>query len=499
MEPESKCPQCGREIGSGELGGLCPECMMRVGVGSCTGLAGESSAPPAVEELGPLFPELEILELLGRGGMGAVYKARQKDLDRLVALKVLPARGSTDPEFSERFTREAQALARLNHPNIVAIYDFGRRDKFHFFIMEYVDGVNLRQVERTGGLWPQQALAIVPQICEALQYAHDKGIVHRDIKPENILLDREGKVKIADFGLAKLMGRCQDFTLTQPGHTMGTPHYMAPEQVEHPSDVDHRADIYSLGVVFYEMLTGELPLGRFAPPSDKVWIDVRLDEVVLRTLEKEPLLRYQRASDVRTEVEKITMNEAPQPTGSGVPSACGFAELLDEQRRRTRTFSLIACAFGGPIGLLLGLPFVWGLSVLGIVTIVLEATNQWPFPGIFSTEKTREPRIPDTLWIAFAAGGIVIVGKLLAASAAGRASVSLVIGALLTYVLLVGLGTRSKIAYVATIVCSLSGPIATWDRDVGLALILLGLNALILIPVLICTKWFFSTPAKSRT
>jgi serine/threonine protein kinase len=133
-----------------------------------------------------------------------------------------------------------------------------------------------------------------------------RGIVHRDIKPENILIDKEGRVKIADFGIAKITGReARDFTLTGEGEVMGTPAYMAPEQVEHPSEVDHRADIYSLGVVFYQMLTGELPLGRFAPPSRKVRIDVRLDEVVLRTLEKEPGLRYQQAGEVKTRVETI--------------------------------------------------------------------------------------------------------------------------------------------------------------------------------------------------
>jgi serine/threonine protein kinase len=137
---------------------------------------------------------------------------------------------------------------------------------------------------------------IVPQICEALQFAHDEGIVHRDIKPENILLDKKGRVKIADFGIAKILGREQDVAITETGGAIGTPHYMAPEQMEKPTTVDHRADIFSLGVVFYEMLTGELPLGKFAPPSCKVEVDVRLDDVVLRALEKDPERRYQHAS-----------------------------------------------------------------------------------------------------------------------------------------------------------------------------------------------------------
>jgi Protein kinase domain len=159
---------------------------------------------------------------------------------------------------------------------------------------------------RTGHILPREALQIVPQICDALQFAHDEGIVHRDIKPENILLDKRGRVKMADFGIAKLLGGKEgDLTLTGPWQVMGTAHYMAPEQMAKPQEVDHRADIYSLGVVFYELLTGQLPIGRFAPPSKKVEIDVRLDQIVLRALESEPERRYQHVSDVKTEVEGI--------------------------------------------------------------------------------------------------------------------------------------------------------------------------------------------------
>jgi serine/threonine protein kinase len=264
------------------------------------------SIPPSLEELAQQFPQLEILELLGQGGMGIVYKARQPRLDRLVALKVLPPEAGRDPAFAERFAREARALAKLSHPGIVTVYDFGESDGRFYLLMEFVDGVNLRHLLREGRLKPEEALQIVPQLCEALQYAHEQGVVHRDIKPENILLDKKGHVKIADFGLAKLLGpKAADSALTGSQQVMGTPHYMAPEQLERPLAVDHRADIYSLGVVFYELLTGELPLGRFAPPSHKVQVDVRLDEVVLRALAKEPERRYQHVSDVQEEVETI--------------------------------------------------------------------------------------------------------------------------------------------------------------------------------------------------
>jgi serine/threonine protein kinase len=337
------CPQCGKEMAADAPQGLCPNCLMKVAVGSEAGNPAAASverkpAPPT-QEIARYFPQFEILTLLGQGGMGAVYKARQPALDRFVALKILSARAAADAGFAERFNREARALAKLNHPNIVAVYEFGRVGQasrlsqapaaaasepapqggqaeksetgatpvlLHYLVMEYVDGLNLRQLQQTGKLPPREALEIIPQICEALQFAHDEGVVHRDIKPENVMLDKKGRVKIADFGLARILGHePESFRLTGTKDYMGTPHYMAPEQIERPQAVDHRADIYSLGVVFYEMLTGELPLGKFAPPSKKVQVDVRLDEVVLHTLEKEPERRYQHASEVKTDVESI--------------------------------------------------------------------------------------------------------------------------------------------------------------------------------------------------
>src|SRR5579862_5505459 len=304
---ENKCPQCGATLPSGVLSGLCPACLMKQGAAPDTAHSeGPQFQPPGIEEISRLFPQLEILSLIGKGGMGAVYRARQPALDRIVALKILPPQVATGSNFVERFNREARALAKLNHPNIVAVYEFGQAGGLSYFIMEYVDGANLRELERTGKLSPREALQIVPQICEALQFAHDEGIVHRDVKPENILLDRKGRVKIADFSLAKLLGLTPaDFRLTATNQVMGTPHYMAPEQIDRPLEVDHRADIYSLGVVFYEMLTGELPLGRFEPPSHKAQVDVRLDEVVLRSLEKSPERRYQHVSEVKMHVETI--------------------------------------------------------------------------------------------------------------------------------------------------------------------------------------------------
>ena len=335
MDMTKICSVCQKPVEASAPDGLCPECLLKAGLGTGVDLGPASQAEsgripfvaPPLEEVARLFPQLEILGFIGQGGMGAVYKARQKALDRVVALKILPPGIGMDAAFAERFTREAKALARLNHTGIVTLYEFGQADGLFFFLMEFVDGMNLRHLFEVERISAREALAIVPQICDALQYAHDQGIVHRDIKPENILLDRQGRVKVADFGLAKLVGTDAGGSpltpalspcggeggpnLTDAGKVMGTPQYMAPEQREHPTEVDHRADIYSLGVVFYQMLTGELPGKPIEAPSHKVRIDVRLDEVVLRALQKEPQRRYQQVSQVKTAVETISQSPAP--------------------------------------------------------------------------------------------------------------------------------------------------------------------------------------------
>jgi len=232
--------------------------------------------------------------------------------------------------------------------------------------MEYVDGMSLRGLLDAGQIAPKEALAIVTQICEALQYAHDRGVVHRDIKPENILLNRQGEVKIANFGLAKLMGRIaseprpsgsdrattqipsqslpdgcgSDDRQTEVEKIMGTPHYMAPEQFETPAEVDHRADIYSLGVVFYQMLTGQLPQETITPPSQRVRIDVRLDEVVLRALEKEPQRRYQQASEVKTVVETILLTPPAGPCPPVTPVPPVLPASVNAQQKQMQKSSL---------------------------------------------------------------------------------------------------------------------------------------------------------------
>ncbi len=317
------CPDCGHAL---TREGLCARCLLRLGrnaggsegavleptrlhagggsSGSGGGLKGQSTLTPA--ELSSLFPQYEIMNMVGRGGMGTVYRARQKSLDRMVAIKTI-VDVEEDPSFAERFTREARALARLSHPNIVTVHDFGRVESMFFLVMEFIDGVNLRQAIDAKAFDASDALRMVEQVCQALQYAHSRGVVHRDIKPENIMLTEDGTAKIADFGLAKLMddGR-PSVTLTATRQVMGTLAYMAPEQMDNSANVDHRADIYSLGVVFYELLTGHLPLGRFDPPSHSARdIDLRVDPVVMKTLSRQPADRYQAASDLGSEVARI--------------------------------------------------------------------------------------------------------------------------------------------------------------------------------------------------
>lgn len=263
---------------------------------------------PTPSELGSILPAYAVEGLIGSGGMGAVYRAHHRQLDRPVALKVLLL---DDPAAPARFATEARALARLDHPHIVHVFDVGEADGLCWLAMELVDGVDLRQAQRERRLEPSAVLALIPQLCSALQYAHDAGVVHRDIKPENILIDRQGRVRIADFGVARISdphggGSRQ----TACGAVMGTPHYMAPEQVENPQRVDHRADLYALGVVLYELLTGELPLGRFAPPSRTAGVDARLDGVVLRALEKDPGRRFQQAEQLGRQVARIATTPA---------------------------------------------------------------------------------------------------------------------------------------------------------------------------------------------
>ncbi len=376
------CPRCGAPVRSAQDN--CPRCLLELAQqpaatpDSASGATGSGGVrpgpPPSLEEVRAAFPSLEIEVLLGQGGMGSVFKARQPQLDRIVALKVLSRSLGDDPAFAERFQREARTLARLGHPGIVAVHDFGCADGLHFLIMELVDGVNLRQLMQGDRLEPRQALAIAAELCDALQYAHDEGVVHRDIKPENVLVDARGRVKVADFGLAKLVDPTADAGLTRSDQVMGTPHYMAPEQMERPLEVDHRADLFALGVVLYEMLTGSLPRGAFEPPSQRVRVDVQLDRIVLKALEREPTRRYQAALEIKTDVDDVSAGKTSAGAAVAPPARHRGArrqgpsadEIVGAPGSGWRTTAYLAAAW-----ILLGVAWNLGPFAAGVGAVVV--------------------------------------------------------------------------------------------------------------------------------
>lgn len=271
---------------------------------------------PTPEDLTALLPQFRITRLIGRGGMGAVYAGIQLSLGRDVAIKLLPAALGHDPVFKARFEREAKTLAKLKHPCIVTIYDIGETPDGHlYFSMEMVQGTDLQSVIQGGRLTVSHALQVVMEVCDALQYAHKRGVIHRDIKPANVLVSQDGQVKLADFGLSRPL--THHAGLTSPSVVMGTPDYMAPEQWM--GNADHRSDIYALGVMLYEMLTGIRPRGVFDPPSVKSQVDQRMDNVVGKALQPAPDQRYQDAGELRDAVRQISrIQTAPAASTSAL-------------------------------------------------------------------------------------------------------------------------------------------------------------------------------------
>lgn len=306
MPTERTCDECGGVVPDSAPMGLCPHCLLGCGMGALNQSETGNFETPSLSAMRERFSGYEILELLGRGGMGIVYKARQPRLDRLVAIKIIPIKKDADLEASERFLREARALASLNHPNIITVYDFGEADDLCYFVMEFVEGCNLWELVSSRSITPYEAMNITMGVCNGLQHAHDRGVVHRDIKPANILIDESGVPKIADFGLAKILTCAPGAPLlTVSGQSMGTPFYMAPEQRDQSGDVDQRADIYALGVIMYQMLTAQLPAGNVKPPSALAQIPRGLDQIVLKAMESNPEHRYQRVDEIASDIEAL--------------------------------------------------------------------------------------------------------------------------------------------------------------------------------------------------
>ncbi len=310
------CPQCHATFDPEDLDAQNPRCPV---CDEPLSESGDETKAAATQDhdasiSAPKIEGFEITRHIGRGGMGDVWEARQLVLGRKVAIKVLAQNLSHSEHFLARFTREAYTLGRLHHPGIVGIHDFrSNPDGLCCIIMEYVEGPNrgdpttLHDLIRARELDVDRTRFLILQVLHSLQYAHEEGVIHRDIKPTNVLIDRNGRVKVVDFGIAAMPGdRSGGKQLTYAGGPLGTAEYMAPEQTEDATQADHRADLFAVGVVIYEMLTGTRPRGAFAPPSQaKPGIDAAWDAVVQKALQPEREKRYADAREMIAAIQLI--------------------------------------------------------------------------------------------------------------------------------------------------------------------------------------------------
>ena len=272
------------------------------------------------------IPGYQVLSKLGSGAMATVWKARQLSLDRVVAIKVLAKRYSENPEYVERFYKEGQAAARLNHPNIVQAFDVGEAGGYHYFVMEYVEGRTLYDDLAGGVVFDEtEALRVILQIARALEHAHSQGLIHRDVKPKNIMITPDGTAKLADMGLARLAKDAQT-AQAEAGRAFGTPYYISPEQIRGDVNVDFRADIYSLGATLYHLVTGRVPFDGPSPvavmqkhlkeplvPPDHLntSLSAGLGEVVETMMAKDPTQRYASTSDLLLDLSAIAAGQPP--------------------------------------------------------------------------------------------------------------------------------------------------------------------------------------------
>jgi len=272
------------------------------------------------------IPGFQIMQKIGAGAMATVYRAKQLSLDRIVAIKVLPKRLSENREFVERFYREGRAAAKLNHNNIVQAIDVGENAGYHYFVMEFVDGVTVYdELVRNKIYGEKAALDLVIQVCRALEHAHARGFIHRDVKPKNIMITRDSTAKLADMGLAREMGDAAA-AAEEAGRAYGTPYYMSPEQIRGEMDIDFRTDIYSLGATFYHMVTGRVPFDGATPaavmhkhlkeplkPPDHVnaALSTGIAEVIERMMAKNRDRRYRSTTDLLVDLERIRRGEPP--------------------------------------------------------------------------------------------------------------------------------------------------------------------------------------------
>ena len=331
------CPKCGAELPAEAPEGLCTRCLMAEAMQPTAPKPATGAwKPPSPAELQALMQGYTVEKLLGKGGMGAVYKGVQENLDRPVAIKIISnVLDEADASYGERFKNEARAMAKLNHPGIVAVHDYGETaNGILYIVMEYIEGTDVaRMIAQQGRLHTDHAMAISAHVCDALAYAHERGIIHRDIKPANIMVSNDGVVKVADFGLAK-MTKSGESGLTQSGMAMGTLHYMAPEALMLGAAVDHRADIYAVGVMLYQMLTGKVPHGMFELPSMQVpGLDPRYDAIIAQAMREDRDIRYQSVRELRGSLDHILT----QPVVQVDPQATRAAAAVPPQGGRPTT------------------------------------------------------------------------------------------------------------------------------------------------------------------
>ncbi len=282
------------------------------------------------------IPGYRVLEKLGSGAMAHVFKAKQLSLDRMVAVKVLPRQLSENTEYVERFYKEGKAAAKLNHPNIVQAFDVGEAGGFHYFVMEYVEGHTLHDELLAHKVFSEaEALGIIIQVARALEHAHRQGLIHRDVKPKNIMITKDGRVKLADMGLARVADDAQA-AQKEAGRAFGTPYYISPEQIRGELDIDFRADIYSLGATLYHLVTGQVPFEGPSPqavmmkhlkepliPPDHIntTLSAGLGEVVEVMMAKDRDHRYASTSDLLMDLEAIQAGQPPLQARSQIKAA----------------------------------------------------------------------------------------------------------------------------------------------------------------------------------
>ncbi|MFA6046065.1 MAG: serine/threonine-protein kinase [Phycisphaerales bacterium] len=278
------------------------------------------------ERSGQKIPGYKVMGKLGAGAMATVFKGKQLSLDRMVAIKVLPRKFTTNPQFIERFYAEGRAAAQLNHPNIVQAYDVGKAGDYHYFVMEFVDGTTVYdEIVKQRRFGETDALDIIIQVTEALQHAHGKGLIHRDVKPKNIMLTKSGVAKLADMGLARAISD-KEAAEAEQGKAFGTPYYISPEQIRGELNIGPQADIYSLGATLYHMLTGNVPYDAKNPsavmhkhlkadlvPPDHVnpKLSAGVSEVVEMMMAKDQRARYQNTADLLTDLQAIRSRKTP--------------------------------------------------------------------------------------------------------------------------------------------------------------------------------------------